>query len=149
MKAHHITVSVFAARQDVPKLSETLEAILPKDAAIDERAIEPETEGGVFMMELVELKSQLTRQKEVEEFATTLFKRLDDYDRRKILDNLESFVDDDCKLYIRLSKTEAKAGNIVLEYKDPIHVTVKLAAYPAKKENAVESARKMIEDALH
>ena len=148
MKVHHITVSAYSGGEGAGKLKETLKSILPKDSEVEENVLEPETEGGVFTGELVELKCRLSRQADIREFTSKIFSSLDDYDRRKLLDNLPDFIDDECSLYVRLGKSEAAEGKIVLESKDSIHVTFKLAAYPAKKENAVKAARELIEDGI-
>ena len=148
MKVHHITVSVFSDRGEIEVLKETLKGILPKDSVVEENVIEPETEGGVFTHEMVELKCAVKRQKDVREFTSRILGSLDDYDKRRIIDNLDSFIDDDCNLYMRLSKSEAGEGNFVLESMDSIHVAFKLAAYPAKKEKAVEVARELMEDGV-
>jgi RNA binding exosome subunit len=37
---------------------------------------------------------------------------------------------------------------MALRYDDPVHIKVKVAAYPAKKENAVEVVRGLIEESL-
>jgi RNA binding exosome subunit len=149
VKIHHITVSVFSDRKKTGELEETLRSILPKDSVIEENVIEPETEGGVFTHEMVELKAGVTRQGDIRKFAATIFGSLDEYDRRRMLQNLGSYVDDECNLYVRISKSEAGGGNIVLESKDSIHITFKLAAYPARKEKAVEVAGELIEDGVH
>jgi RNA binding exosome subunit len=146
MKVHHITVSAFCDPKAAPGLRETLMKILPADAEIEEKAIEPETEGGVFTKELVELRARLDKQPQMNDFAAKLLAGLDEYDKKKVIEGLESSIDDECNLYIRLSKAEAAAGAYVLEGKDPIHVTFKIAAYPAKKEKAVEAAREFIKD---
>lgn len=150
MRIHHITVSAFAKSKDeVARLRDLLMKILPVDAQIDEVAFEPETEGEVFTRELYEVRCKLEKQPEVNEFTGKIMKGLDEYDLKGLLEKVADHVDEDCNLYLRLSKTEAESGNIVLENKDSIHVKFKLAAYPAKKETAVEVAKTLIEDEIH
>jgi RNA binding exosome subunit len=148
VKVHHATVSAFCGKDGVAALKDALKAILPSDAAVEESVIEPETEGGVFLKELVELKAHLTKQPDIREFAKKVLGSLDEYDKKRVRERLEDYVDDDCCLYLRLSKTEAASGSLVLEYKDPIHATFKLAAYPAKRENALASARELLDEML-
>jgi RNA binding exosome subunit len=145
LKVHHATVSAFCERGGEEPLRQTLRRLLPEDAALEERAIEPETEGGVFLRGMVELRSRLTRAKDIRELAEKVIGGLDEYDRRRLKDGLPGFVDDDCNLYLRLSKEEAANGRMVLENRDPIHITFKLAAYPAKKENAMGAAGELVD----
>ena len=130
-------------------MRETLAKILPADATVEEVVYEPESEGEVFTSELFEVKSRLENQGGIKEFTSRIFNGLDGYDRRRVLDNLADYVGEDCNLYLRLSKTEAEAGSIVLESKDSIHVKIKIAAFPAKKETAVEVAREIITASNH
>jgi RNA-binding protein len=148
VKVHHITVSIFCSREAAASQKELLKTVLPPDAAIEENVLEPETEGGVFTKEIVEIKAKLTKQPDIKSFAKKVLEGLDEYDRRKIKENLPDYVDDECCLYLRLSKSEAQGGRIVLEYKDPIHVTFKLAAYPANRENALKSASELLDEML-
>lgn len=148
MKVHHITVSAYCPKDGASALRKTLECILPADADIMEEVLEPEADGGVFRSEIVELKTRLTRQKDMREFALKIFGNLDEYDRRDLKETLQDRIDDECNLYLRLSKTEAASERIVFEYKDPIHVTFKLEAYPASRENALKSASELINELL-
>lgn len=139
-------MSAFGKKGDAPRIRQVLLNLLPKDAEVEEKVLEPETEGEVFTHELVELKAKLTKPSEVKEFSSKVISGLDEYDREKITSGIGRYVDDGCNFYLRLSKSEAEAGNIVLESKDCIHIAFKVAAYPAKKENAVEAVRELFSD---
>ncbi len=143
MKAHHVTVTAYASPGDVEELRGTLEELLPEDTEVEENTLEPEEEGGVFTQELIELKAVVKKQKRIREFTEKVLGSLDEYDRR-LAEEIESCVDDSCNLYLRLSKQEAADGNVVLESKDPIHVRFKIAAYPAKKENALKVVEELL-----
>lgn len=129
-------------------MRDLLMKILPADSHIDEVAYEPETEGEVFTKEIYDVKSKIEGQKEIKELTNRILKGLDEYDRNGLLEKVADHVDEDCNLYLRLSKAELEEGNMVLESKDSIHVRFKLAAYPAKKEVAVEVAKTLIEDEI-
>ena len=149
MKIHHITVSAYAKSKDeAAKTREILKSILPADTPIEDVAHEPETEGEVFTKELYEVKSHLESQSQIKEFTSKIIRGLDEYDRTRTLERISDHVDEDCNLYLRLSKTEAAGGNIVLENKDSIHVRIKIAAFPAKRDAAIEVARRLIEDEI-
>jgi RNA binding exosome subunit len=148
VKVHHATVSAFCPPEGVSTLKGILRRILPLDSNIEEILIEPETEGGVFMKDIYELRCRLTNQAEIRELASKILVGLDVYDKKRLREKLSDFLDDECNLYVRLSKSELVAGNMVLEYKDPIHVTFKIAAYPAKRENALAGAKELVEGAI-
>ncbi|MBD3388784.1 MAG: hypothetical protein GF416_06925 [Candidatus Altiarchaeales archaeon] len=148
MKVHHVTISAFSSVEEADALKGVISGMLPEGVEVEDRRIEPEEEGGVFNHELVELKAVVKKQKRIREFVSKVLGSLDDYDARKLREGPDDFIDDRCNLYMRLSKTEAEDGNFVFESGDCIHVRLKLAAYPAKKEKALPIARELIEDAL-
>jgi RNA binding exosome subunit len=148
VKVHHATVRAFCPPEGVSTLKGILRRILPMDYPIEEIRIEAETEGGVFTKEMYKLRSRLTRMNDIQELAAKIIGHLDEYDRKKMREKLSDYMDDECNLYIRLSKSELVAGNMVLEYKDPVHVTFKIAAYPAKRENALAGAKELVESAI-
>jgi len=148
VKVHHVTVSAFSTPEGLEGLRNVLKRLLPEEAQVEGRYIEPETDGGVFTKELYEVRCRLTKQADMKEFLKKVFGRLDEYDRGMVLKSLPDLIDDECNMYLRLSKAEASDGNIVLETKDPIHITIKLAAYPARKENAATAAKEMVDEML-
>ena len=60
-----------------------------------------------------------------------------------VLDELEERVDDDCNLFLTLSKQAAADGDV--ELGDGITLRAKVEAYPAKQPAAVENAREALE----
>jgi RNA binding exosome subunit len=67
-------------------------------------------------------------------------------DIHKLLTDLNCYVDDAGVLFIRINKQEAARNSLKLGKKDPILVRVKIAAYPARKEKALEVARGLLKD---
>lgn len=58
-----------------------------------------------------------------------------------ILKTLDRRIDDDCQLYLRFDKQEAYLGRLRLaDHDDVISVRGKVAAYPARRERALEAA---------
>lgn len=65
----------------------------------------------------------------------------------RILENLEERVDDECNLHVRFSKQEAFEGRIVVAaHGDVISLKAKIAAYPAKREKALEISRSYLQE---
>ncbi|MBU0762719.1 MAG: hypothetical protein KKD39_06805 [Candidatus Altiarchaeota archaeon] len=145
---HYIEVSSFAKPGDAEKLKKIMADILPEAVEITETLHGPEAEGGVFKEELVEYTAKIGKPADMAVFHEKILSGLDDYDRAKIMEDIGSFVDDECNFYLRLSKNEAAQGCIVLESKDCIHLRYKLACYPAKRGNAVEAAEKIMSDGI-
>ena len=146
MKIHHLKARIFSSPEDMEKNRETLKKLLPEDAEINEQLISPELEGGVFTQPLYDLSARLSG-KTAEEFLRKILSSLDQYDFSLLSEKKTMFVDDECNLYLRLSRKEAEQGSMVFDSKDPVHITVKLAAYPAKKENALKVLDELIKEA--
>jgi len=61
-----------------------------------------------------------------------------------ILDDLDRKMDDKGNLFLRFDKQKAYQGDLqIVEHGDSIHVKIKMAAYPARKEPAIKIARKL------
>jgi len=69
----------------------------------------------------------------------SLFERLDDSDiLETLLAELEERMDEDCVFHFRLDKQQAYAGKLALaKGKDVIDCSVKVAAYPARRDRAL------------
>jgi RNA-binding protein len=148
-KIHHIKVTAYEkSPEELQKTIKDTRKILPKDCEIKSGEIEPETEGGVFTNRLYSIEATIKNQKDIREFMTKTLGCLDSYDIKKLRTSVEKHVDEACNLYLRLSKQELAQGQIVLESRNPVHVRIKIAAYPAKKENAIPVAREIIEDGI-
>jgi len=142
VKIHNIVISAFSNREDAEKTKQCIAKILPSGSGekikIEEREIEPETDGGIFVKSLREVKVKLTNQKLINDFLKNLLKNLDTVDREKLKKEIEKRMDDNCNFYIRLSKDDAMNGIFTLQPKDPIHVKIKVATFPVKKEAGVK-----------
>jgi RNA binding exosome subunit len=71
------------------------------------------------------------------------FQRLQRYDLRSLLEDLDRRVDEDCAFYFRLDKQEAYLGRLVLgertEEDDIIAVHGKIKSYPKSRESSLKS----------
>ncbi len=137
---------MFSKEVDQASMTTMLASILPEKTQIVKEVLEPEDEGEVFTHKLITLKAKLEKKK-AENLLNKIVCNLDDYDIKEVNEALQSHMSDDCIFYIRLSKRELTDGNYVIDSKDPVHLKFKIAAYPAKKENAIQMIEDMIQDA--
>ena len=144
VKIHYVAVSLFSRMDGIEQGKTLLLGLLPKDTLLAEKLLEPEVEGGVFTEPLYELSAKIFGGSGLK-FLEGLLSSLDDYDFNSILEKKSLYFDDDCNFYLRLSKKEVAAGNVVFDSKDSIHVKAKIAAYPAKKENALKVLDELLE----
>lgn len=137
---HNIAYRVFiygTERED--KVIEALKTIFPD--AIPERSLSE----GYHKNKIIILHQKLVKKNEIKPFLEKL-KKLNLDSPNILLRNLERKMDDRGNLFLRFSKQDAFAGKLKLvEQGDSIHIRLKLAAYPAKKEVALKLAREMLD----
>lgn len=139
MKIHSIKVSAFYRKEDADLGEKTLSGLLPKESEIKKTVLEGEMDGDVFTKPLVILSAGLTKKKEIKDFMGKILSRLSESDKKRVRENTNAWMDDDCNLYLRLDKEKAASGDVMLTVYDPIHIRIKVEAYPKKKENAIKN----------
>lgn len=128
------------ATEDVSRVHEALEHVLPENTAID--AIETE---GYFGNPITIFTARLEK-KAAGKYIDFLREKLPAEDLRQLIHELPERVDDDCNFFLRLSKQDAYLGDVRITYADDaISLRARIEAYPAK----YESGLKLIREYLH
>ncbi|MDI6723254.1 MAG: RNA-binding protein [Methanobacterium sp.] len=135
---HNISYRVFVyGTENEEKVREAIKTLFPNSS--------PQTDitEGYFKNQVLILHDKITRNRDIKEFVK-LLDNLDSQVKKRILNELDSKMDDKGNLFLRFDKQRAYLGNLkVIEHGDAIHVKIKIAAYPAKKENALRLAREI------
>jgi hypothetical protein len=136
-------VGVFVhATEDREKVLRAVRAILPKNAKIDVSDLRGHHGNPISLLE-----SRITKRAALREWWPEFAEKLGKAGVQKILQELPAKTDDSCKLYLRFDKQCAFAGELFLtDGEDIVHLTLKVAAYPAKREAAIESVRKFLSE---
>ncbi len=96
---------------------------------------------GYYNNPILILHDKISKKKDIKDFIQIL-KNLNPSDKDKLIKDLEKKMDDRANLFLRFDKQKAYQGELKLtEHGDSIHVKIKIAAYPAKKENAIKLAQ--------
>ena len=126
--------------ENLEELTQAIYNILP-DAEIESEEAEGLTEDKIIILSGVVDKKRYTKA------FFNLLLQLDQNQLDKLNDDLERKVDDKGNLFLRLSKEDAVNENIkIVDSGDAIHLKVKIAAYPAKKDVAINKVRQAIEN---
>jgi hypothetical protein len=99
---------------------------------------------GHYGNEMLLLQVKMKNSKDVKYFVDLIKDRLslDDLDRLRA--ELPERVDDDCVLHIRFDKQKAFMGEVALATsQDVISAQLKIRAYPALKQKAIEAVSKL------
>ncbi|MBE6506231.1 MAG: RNA-binding protein [Methanobrevibacter sp.] len=134
---HNIKFRVFVyENEDVEELSQAVLNILP-EAEINVEEAEGLTEDKIIILSGVVSKKRYTKA-----FFNLL---LESVDLDKLNDDLERKIDEKGNWFLRLDKEDAIDEKLtVKDSGDSIHLKIKIAAFPAKKEIAVGKVREAI-----
>lgn len=103
---------------------------------------------GMLEDEIIILSGKIDRKKETKEFLNNLLK-MDNDSLSKLSADLESKTDKNGNLFLRFSKTSACEEKWeICDTGDSIHLKVKIAAFPAKKNVAISILNEVLEDYL-
>lgn len=144
MKVHNIWIETFCHEGDLKIGQSVLGDLLPTDTEIQKDVIEPELEGDVFKAPLIALRAKIEKTKDITEFLGKIRENLGSGDRDLLLNEVRERIDDHCNFYIRLSKKELGEGRFVLQSADSVHIKIRPAVYPAKKDNAVDAVTRWL-----
>lgn len=98
---------------------------------------------GYYKNPVLILHDKIAKKGEINDFLKNLDK-LKGSDKERILNQLKIKMDDKGNLFLRFDKQRAYLGDLkVIEHGDSIHVKIKIAAYPAKKEVALKIAEEI------
>ena len=126
--------------EDVARVREALANVLPPETPIEE-----EETKGYFDNPIIILRSRLEK-KAALKYIDFLKEKLPASDLKELIGEFPERVSEDCDLYLKLSKQDAYLGVVRTSYaEDSIAIRARIAAYPAKKENAM----KKLEELFH
>ena len=131
---HNIRYRVFIyENEDKDEVLEALLNILP--------TAEPEVEEAEGLLEekMLILTGTISKKRETKEFLNTLIESIGEEQLVKLYNDLDRKMDEKGNLFLRLSKEKALEEEWeILDGGDSIHLKIKIAAYPAKKEVAIK-----------
>ncbi len=135
---HNISYRVFVyGTEKEEKVREAVKVLFPNSSS------QTDITEGYFKNPVLILYDKITRNHDIKEFIKIL-SNLDPQVKKRLFNELNSKMDDKGNLFLRFDKQRAYLGKLkIIEHGDAIHVKIKIAAYPAKKENALKLAREI------
>lgn len=139
---HSVNINVFVhATENEDKVLNALKIFLP-----DNFKVQKERATGHYQNPIGIFTVKIERARDIINFLDLIKRNLPKNDINKLLNDLERYVNDEGVLFIRFDKQQAMRSLIRFGKDDPILVRVKVAAYPASKEKALEVARGLLRD---
>lgn len=136
---HNIRFRVFVyENEDLDELKQAIFNIFP-DAEIEVEEAEGLTENKILI-----LTGLVSKKRQTKDFFNRLL-QLDKNSLDKLVNDLDRKMDESGNLFLRLSKESAINNEIfILDSGDSIHLKIKIAAFPAKKEIAIDKLKEVI-----
>lgn len=140
---HNIRYSIFVYEdENEEELIEALKNILPT------AKIEREIAEGMMEDKIIILSGKIDKKKETKEFLKNLLSMDNDFLEKLSID-LSRKTDKNGNLFLRFSKDSACNEKWdICDTGDSIHLKVKIAAYPAKKEIAINLLNEVLDEVL-
>ena len=134
---HNIKFRAFVYEDEsVEEISQAILNILP------EAEIESEEAEGMLEDKIIILSGVVSKKRYTKTFFNTL---LDSTDLEKLNSDLERKMDEKGNWFLRFDKSDALDEKwTILDSGDSVHMKIKIAAYPARKDIAVEKVRDAI-----
>ena len=134
---HNIKFRAFVYEdEDIDEISQAILNILP------EAEIEAEEAEGLLEDKILILTGTVSKKRFTKDFFNTL---LENTDLEKLNSDLERKIDEKGNWFLRFDKNDALDEKwTILDSGDSIHLKIKIAAYPARKEIAVDKVRDAI-----
>jgi len=136
---HYVELRTFVyPTEDEDVVAGALRTLLPEDVEVE--GVVTESHHGA---PILVLSARVETAEEVRAVLERLWE-LPEADRQQVLAELDERIDDDCDLYLTLSKQAAAEGDV--ELGEGITLRSRVEAYPAKHDAAVENAREALEE---
>ena len=138
---HNLSYRAFVyGTENEEKVREALSTLLPTAQPTKEI-----TEG-YHKNQVIILQGKITKKRETKDFLEKL-RALKPSSKKRILRELEDRMDDRGNLFLRFDKQRAYLGDFkIVEHGDSLHLKLKIAAYPARKEEALKIARQIFKE---
>jgi len=134
------------ATEDTAKVLKALKGVVTEGVIGEINLIQEKLEGH-YGNPITLIRSKIYSKSQAREIIQNIFSKLDEYDRTQFSAGIESRMDEEGRLYVRLDKQAAYHGKFKLKDEDPIHIQIKLAIPSKQKEKIMEVFRQIAKKA--
>ena len=143
-----VKLSVFAKPsegENVAAITQALKELVPLDLVEEKIAVMDETAQGFHEQPIHIISITLTKQTHTTAFLKSLLANLTDAQKELLLQQKESRLDNELAFFIRLDKEQwlAHRQAVITDSGRCFHITLHLAAYPARRPDALELVEKI------
>jgi len=133
---HNISYRTFVyGTENREKVEKAIQSLFPNSLP------QCEVTEGFYKNPVLILHDKIEKKRDIKDFIQIL-NQMEPSDKQRILSDIEKKMDDKGNLFLRFDKQKAYLGELkIVEHGDSIHTKIKMAAYPAKKEQAMKLAK--------
>lgn len=148
---HNITIRAFSKNDTPESIEKGFDYIVPFDMLKEKIKIKTEYFGADSnnpdAEPLTIYSIFLDRQVFIGGFMKYFRSLLSPNQKKSIIEKAEKFMDEECAVYIRLDKDELRKEKIELvDHGNCFHITLNIAAFPKKKEKALDIVRMLFSE---
>jgi RNA binding exosome subunit len=146
---HYIHLRTSAqATEDPEKVRSALKLLLPppgQSAKKDTTSVHETVTTGYHGNPIILMEAELKQKKDCQHVVDRIREHMGPAGISRLASELPQRVDYDCNLYIRFNKQEAYLGKLMTTTRsDSIRVRIKIKAYPARPDKAIQVARSLL-----
>lgn len=144
--AHSIKITAFAKEdEDENRIKNKMKELVPSDIEESKVKLEQKIAIGFNERKIKIFEILLEKDKYISMFLDSLAEKLSDEAKEIILKQAESMLDENCNFFLRFSKDKLLEENEmwITNQGNCFHIRVNIAAFPKKKEKAMEIIRKL------
>ena len=145
--AHTVKLSVFVGEnEDIRPVNDLFHQWLPLDWEKEKIHLESQKATGFEQKVITITALTITKEAHTSLFLKNLFSKLDAVQKKILIHQLESRLDDELNFFIRLDKNKLLKENkyAVIDSGDCFHIKISTAAFPKKRDVTKEAVRKLL-----
>jgi len=148
MKAvHKAVITVFAKKEEnESKIKQALISLVPLNLEKEKIKVKQQTATGFRDKQIRIFKIELEKTRHANEFVKSLVSKLKPEQKEMLLRQAESRLDEEFNFFIRLDKEKLLENNelYVTDRGNCYHISLSIAAFPSKREKALETIEKLL-----
>lgn len=136
---HTIVMSVFCKEEQIEELEKAFHTFMPVDFQEQKITFQKTMAKGVFETSITVITMTLQKEKHIKLFVEHLVSQLTSEQKELLVRQFDTRVDEELNFYLRLDKEKLLHNEYwITDSGDCFHIKMNLAAYPKKKEKALE-----------
>lgn len=148
---HNITIRAFSKNDTPESIERGFDYIIPFDLMKEKIKIKTEYFGADSdnpgAEPITVYSVTFDRQTFIGEFMRYFRSLLSPKQKRDIIEKAEKYMDEECAVYIRIDKDELRKEKLELvDHGNCFHITMNIAAFPKKKEKALDVVRMLFSE---